>query len=378
MLKMTSIAFLTNCLDYGGREVQMVQLATQLSLRGWDVRVISMQPPVAFVDDLKLAGIPVLSLDMARGIPNPTAIWYLARMIRQWQPQILHSHLIHATLLARVTRIFAKVPVLIATIGNVKQGSRTHEKLCQLTDSLCNLTTNNSKIAVERYIEDKITPKHKIIYVPNSIDSDKFSFSLETRANVRKELRLDAKFIWLAIGRFEIQKDYPTLLHAFSGVSQNFPDAVLLICGKGSLENHIKDLVTQLNLQSKIVFLGIRKDISALMNAADAYVMSSAWEGMPGVLLEASATQLPIVATDVSGNGEVVVDQKSGFLVPPQNSNALGAAMAKLMGLSEPERQQMGRYGREHTVSCFGLENGVKTWENLYFDLLNRQANGNV
>jgi glycosyltransferase involved in cell wall biosynthesis len=374
IIKLKSITFLTNCLDYGGREVQMLQLATQLSLRGWDVKIISMQAPVAFMDDLKLSGIPVRSLGMERGIPNPMAIWHLARLIKEWKPQILHSHLIHATLLARITRVFVNIPVVIATIGNVKQGSHFHEIICRLTDPLCNLTTNNSKVAVERYINDKIAPKHKIIYIPNSIDSEKFFFALDTRLNIRNELEIESQFVWLAVGRFEVQKDYPNLLYAFSKVSQSFSNTVLLICGKGSLEEKIKDLVVQLNLQSQVTFLGIRQDVSVLMNAADAYVMSSAWEGMPGVLLEASATSLPIVATDVSGNREVVVDGKSGFLVPPQNSDALACAMEKLMQLPESERKQMGYCGREHTASCFGLEKGVKTWEDLYFNLLNNKV----
>jgi len=106
------------------------------------------------------------------------------------------------------------------------------------------------------------------------------------------------------------------------------------------------------------------------MNAADAYVMSSAWEGMPMVLLEASATGLPIVATDVGGNREVVLHNKTGFLVPPKDSDALAHAMLLLMHLPRALRNQMGQRAREHVLAHFDLERVVDSWEELYQRLL--------
>ncbi len=366
------ITFLITRLDYGGREVQLVQLASQLKNRGWNVQVVSMISPQAFTDKLAALGIPVHSLGMQRGIPNITAILKLAKIVKNFQPYFLHSHLVHANLLARVTRLFVKVPILISTAGNIKEGKRWREIAYRLTDPWCDLTTNVSKLAVEHYIEAGAVPQDKIVYIPNSVDTDKFAPNPEIRASIRQELSLGEKFTWLAVGRLEKQKDYPTMLKAFAQLSQQFPKSLLLICGQGYLRDQLENLVKELSLQDRVKFLGVRSNIPEIMNGVDGYVMSSAWEGMPGVLLEASATGLPIVATNVSGNREVVLDGKTGFLVPPHNFEVLAKTMQILMELPLSERQKMGQLSREYIVDNYSCEQGVIRWLELYYWFLNQ------
>ncbi len=367
------IIFLITRLDYGGREVQLVQLASQLKSQSWQVQIVSMIPPQAFTDKLAALAIPVFSLGMQRGIPNLGAIFKLAKIVGDFKPYFLHSHLVHANLLARITRIFTKVPILISTAGNINEGKRWREIAYRLTDSWCDLTTNVSKLAVENYVKVGAVPKDKIVYIPNSVGTDKFASNLANRIKIRQELSLGEKFVWLAVGRLEEQKDYPTMLEAFSKLNQLFPDSLLLICGVGSLENKLKTLVDKLSLQDKVKFMGVRSNIPEIMNAVDGYVMSSAWEGMPGVLLEASATQLPIVATDVSGNREVVVHNKTGFLVPAKNPESLFKSMKKLMKLPLSERQELGRLGREYIIDNYSCEQGFKRWNRLYLELFQSQ-----
>jgi len=111
-----------------------------------------------------------------------------------------------------------------------------------------------------------------------------------------------------------------------------------------------------------------------LMHTTDAYVSSSSWKGMPTVLLEASASGLPIVATDVGGNREVVVDGVTGFLVPPRNPEALAEAMLRMMNLPEEKRREMGRAARKHVEENFSLDHVVDLWEALYKELLERKG----
>lgn len=121
-------------------------------------------------------------------------------------------------------------------------------------------------------------------------------------------------------------------------------------------------------------FLGIRWDVRQLMNAAGAYVMSFPWEGMPMVLLEALVAALPIVATDVGGNREVVVDGESGFLVPARDHEALAAAMLRLMSLSEEAQRRMGVAGRRFVEANYALDQVVDQWEELHRELLARKG----
>ena len=116
------------------------------------------------------------------------------------------------------------------------------------------------------------------------------------------------------------------------------------------------------------------ENIPHLMNPTDASVMSSSWEGMPNVLLEASATGLPIVATDVGGNREVVLDGVTGFLAPPRNPEALAQAMLRMMELSEEKRRELGRAARKHVEENFSLDRVVDMWEALYKELLERKG----
>jgi len=121
------VIFLITGLAYGGAETQLVQLARGIKARGWVVRVVSMLPPRAHVADLEELGIPVETLGMRRGVPDPRALLRLARILRRERPQVLHSHMVHANLLARLVRPLAWVPALVCTAHSIDEGGRHRE-----------------------------------------------------------------------------------------------------------------------------------------------------------------------------------------------------------------------------------------------------------
>lgn len=338
------------------------------------MQVVSMLPPQAFVEELKNADIPLVTLNMRRGVADPRAVFRLLKILREWKPDIVHSHMVHANLLARVVRIFCKMPVLISTAHSIDEGGRWREVAYRLTDPLADLTTNVSRAAVERYIRVGAAPKNKIRFMPNGIDTTKFKPNKAAGQRLRNELGVVNYFVWLAVGRFEEAKDYPNMLRAFSMIVSKKTDVVLLLVGQGSLMEEVKKIASELNLEDKVQFLGVRRDVPDLMNAADAYVMSSAWEGMPMVLLEAGACGLPVVATDVGGNSEVVLNGKTGFIVPPRNPETLAQAMEKMMALPKEKRLEMGKAGRAYIEANYSLEHAVDQWEALYMELLQRKG----
>jgi glycosyltransferase involved in cell wall biosynthesis len=133
-------------------------------------------------------------------------------------------------------------------------------------------------------------------------------------------------------------------------------------------------LTRELGLEDAVRFLGIRNDVPVVMSGADGYVMSSAWEGMPMVLLEAAAAGLPIVATRVGGNHEVVRHEETGFLVPAGDPEALAQAMLRLMELPEAQRREMGDRGRRHVRANYALTRVAERWEGLYREALARKG----
>lgn len=368
------ILFLITSLAYGGAETQVVRLATRLKARGWEVRVVSLTPPRAYLEKLEGEGIPVFSLEIKHKLPDPRPFLRLARLIRKWRPQIVHSFMVHANLLARLVRPIAPAPILICSARNTFEGGRLRELLYRVTDPLCDVTTQVCQIGLERYVRIGAVPRHKIRYIPNGVDTDIFKPDLKARIEWREKLSVEDHFVWLAVGRFDPQKDYPNMLHAFPHVLRESAKTVLLIAGDGPLRPEMEKLACELRVEKHVRFLGICRDVPQLMNAADAFVMSSAWEGMANVLLEASASGLPIVATNVGGNGEIVVDGETGFLVPPKDPEALAQTMLRLMNLPEGERRRIGEKGRRHVEQNFALDRVVDQWEALYKELLDQKG----
>jgi len=361
----SSIVFLLTSLSFAGAEVQVVNLATELRRRHWKVRVVSMLPPEALADKLEKQGIEYVSLNMRRGVADPRVLFKLARLLRGWRPQVLHCHMVHANLLGRLVRLLVSVPVVISTAHSINEGGWLRERLYRLTDSLASITTNISQAAVDRYVEVGAVPRGRIRFIPNGLDLETFRSNPELRQEMRRKLQLLEPFIWLAVGRFDEAKDYPTMLQAFARTAGEQP-AVLLLVGGDGLEEKMMPLVQRLGLESRVRFLGVRDDIQLLMKGADGYLMSSAWEGMPMVLLEAAATGLPIVTTDVGGNREVVEDEVSGFVVAPGDPDGLARAIQRMMELPAVERHMMGEAGRRRVEQRFGLQAIVDQWEALY------------
>jgi glycosyltransferase involved in cell wall biosynthesis len=369
------VLFLSTSMGMGGADQQLLSAAREMVARGHEVFVVSLTPLGPMGLESRSLGIPTESLEMARGIPDPRGLLRLARLVRAWQPDVVHSHMVHANLMARVLRLVVPVPVLVSTIHNISEGGALLMAGYRLTNGLVDHMTIISQAAADRFVRDRIIPERLLSVIPNGVNADEFRNVPEAaRQAARRSLGLEGEFVWLAVGRFEVAKDYPNMLHAFARVREQQPGAVLLLVGRGALQDDTESLARDLGLEGAVRFLGVRRDVPELMSAADGYLMSSAWEGMPMVLLEAAAAGLPIVTTAVGGNGEVVGDEESGFLVPPRDAGALGSAMLRLMGLSEPERRAMGERGQERVRSRYGLGRVVERWMDLYQELQGRKG----
>jgi glycosyltransferase involved in cell wall biosynthesis len=369
------LLFLSTTMGMGGADQQLLTMVEALRARGHEVMIVSLTPLGPMGLEARQLGIATESLGMRRGVADPRGLVRLARRVRSWRPDVLHSHMVHANLLARAVRLIAPVPALVSTIHNVYDGGRLRMAAYRLTNGLVDQMTIVSQVAADRYIAERIIPKELLRVFPNAVDSERFrSVPPGTRESVRRSLGIDGQFAWLAVGRFEVAKDYPNMLHAFARVHERHPEALLLIVGRGSLQGETEALTRALGLASRVRFLGVRRDIPEVMSAADGYVMSSAWEGMPIVLLEAAASGLPIVATQVGGNPEVVRDEESGFLVPPRDPVALGDAMLRLMGLPDAERRALGAGGSEYIRTHYGLSRALERWEDLYREVLSRNG----
>ena len=370
------ILFLSTSMGLGGADQQLLSAAQVLRDRGHEIRIVSLTPLGPMGLQARSLGLPTDSLEMRRGVPDPRGLARLVRIVRAWKPDVVHSHMVHANLMARVVRLLVPVPVLVSTIHNVYEGGPLLMAGYRLTNGLVDHMTIISQAAADRFVGERIVPARLLTVIANGVDTDRMrNLPPEGRAALRGSMSVgDQEFVWLAVGRFEVAKDYPNMLRAFGDVRAREPRAVLVIVGQGSLQAEAEALTAELGLREAVRFLGARDDVPAVMSAADGYVMSSAWEGMPMVLLEAAAAGLPIVATAVGGNGEVVRDGESGFLVPARDSGVLRAGLLRLMALPEEHRRSMGERGREHVRANYGLQRVAERWERVYWDALARKG----
>jgi glycosyltransferase involved in cell wall biosynthesis len=358
-----SLMFVTTWLTRAGAETQVKDLACEHARRGARVMVVSLREPEAFVPELTHAGVRVVSLGMPKGVADPRGVVRLARAVRRFRPDVVHSHMVHANLLSRVTRLFCRMPVLVCTAHNIDEGGRWRERMYGLTDRLADVTTNVSRAGVERYIRVGAAPPGRIRWVPNGIDVSRFERSPAARDTVRTALRVSDAFVFLAVGRLEYAKGFDVLVRAIPSVVLARDDAVFLFVGDGSQRQALEEAT---HGRTNVRLLGMRGDVPDLMAAADALVLPSRWEGLPMVLLEAASAGLLVVATDVGGNAEVVVDQETGFLVPPDDEEALGKAMVRMANLSGEERHGMAKRARRLVQEQYSLSAIVDTWLDLY------------
>lgn len=357
------ILFVITGLGMGGAENQVVTLAEKLVTLGHDVGIAYILKPALVVP--KSNKVKLLWLEGNRSILGVLKAYLkLAKLIKKYNPDVIHSHMYHANILARLVRLIVKMPKLVCTAHSNNEGGKLRMLAYRVTDSLCEVFTNVSNHAVVSFEAKGAAPVGRMITVYNGIDTKKFSFKPEARKRLRKELNLNNKNVFIAVGRFAPEKDYPNMLKAFALLQEKRPDTHLLIVGDGELRPQIESLIKTLKLEQFVTLLGVRKDIPELLSAADIFVLSSAWEGFGLVVAEAMSVGIIVVATDCGGVAEIV--KEVGFLSVPQNSNALFEQMSNALLLQRKNTLIKIKKGKKQISSCYELTKIVEKWLTLY------------
>ena len=364
---------LSTSLGMGGADRQILYLTRALLSHGYDVRLVSMTALAEMGLQAATDGLPVSSLDMQRGKADWASFQRFIHLLQDWKPHLLTSFMYHANLLGRLAGKKAGVPLIVTSIRSERNGGSGRDWLMRITNWMDHCCTTNSQEVADSLLHRRLVARGKLRVIPNGVDITAFLTPPEVGSGVRKELGVsDGEFLWVAIGRLLPQKDYPNLLQAFQLMAPT--SARLAIAGRGPLQDLLEQQVTQLGLDGKVTFMGVRRDVPALLAAADGFVLSSAWEGMPNVVMEAMAAGTPVVATRVGGVPELVDPGRSGFLAPPEDPVALAGSMRQLMLLPDWQRKAMGLHGRQHVTTRYGMGAMAERWIHLYEELLIAQG----
>ena len=366
---MSHLALMIPTIDrIGGAERQVLLLAAGLHRRGWNVTVIALAGTGGeAAEELKREGIGYLSLEMRKGLADPRGWLRLVTWLRENKPDVVHAHLPHAAWMARAVRLLVRVPVVVDTIHSSSTGGWWRRLFYWLSCSLPDRVIAVSKAAAEAHLKARMVNGKRLTVIANGVDVEEWRVDAIGREILRGSLGLGDKFVWLAAGRLEPVKDYPTLLRAFCKVSGR---ACLVIAGGGTQRQELEMLVERLGLGRRVRFLGFVTDVKRWMQAADGFILASRWEGLPMGILEAGACELPQVATRVSGTCEAMKDGVTGWLAEAGNDGELAEAMNRMMAMPREERRLMGVRARQRVVERFSLEAALDRHEALYRELL--------
>ena len=363
-------------LGMGGAEKQALAVAERMAKRGHDVALLVLKPQAP--DEWPTNALTI-HLDIRKSLFSFfTGTQCARRFLLEFKPDLVHSHSYHANIFARLLKIAVPSVRVLSTVHNVYEGGPIRMLGYRLTDSLSRRTVAVSRAAGDRFVRIKAVPQRKCVVITNGIDATEFAPSAERRNAARTSMGAGARFVWFAAGRLVAAKDFPNLLRAFRQVRTEFPDAELWIAGapvdpklNGSGEGvsrYLSVLAVERGCEEQVRWLGLRRDIPALLDAADAFVLGSAWEGMPLAVGEAMAMEKPVVVTDAGGVRELVGDV--GKLVPTRNHEALAQAMIAMMRHSSGHRAELGHAARARILEQFSIDAAADHWETLYRSLM--------
>ena len=302
-----------------------------------------------------------------RPFADARALRTLETIIRSERPDIIHTHTSKAGALGRVAARRAGVPVIHTTHGHVFYGyGRLSGKLFALIERrlapLAKRITVLTDIERDEHLERGIGRPEQFVTIPSGIDLSRFRVDSTLREKTRSSLGLTGPAVCWA-GRFARVKAPGLFVEACAKVARDVPEAIFLMAGDGELRTETEQLARKLGIYDRMKFLGHRRDMPAVLNACDAFVLSSLNEGLGLAAIESMACGVPIVATNVGGVPEVLQSGRAGLLVPP-NADAIAAGIIALIRDSA-WRSALCEAGLVR-VRDFDIANVVSRFERLY------------
>lgn len=354
-----------------GQTTHVLSVARGLVARGHHVSVVLPADLERSIKAFQQAEVNVIPLPLQKLLWPLRSIFSLVKLVRSG-PDIVHVHSQEAGLLGRAVAWMAGARAIVYTpqVIDIRR-TRWHwlyvlveRFLARITDVIVSVSDSDR----ERMIRWGIPPQ-KIVKIPNSVDVNEIDGISDTD-RIRKALGLDPERpLVMQVGRLSAQKNPLAFVEGAAQVLQKRPDAQFALVGEGPMREAITQHAETLGLNGALRLLGWRDNAAAMMTAADVVSLTSEWEGMPHTLLEAMAKSRPIVTTDVNGCPDVVVDGKTGFLVPPGDTLVWAERIIDL--LENPKlMDKMGRRGRERVIERFSQEQMITCIEELYVGLV--------
>jgi glycosyltransferase involved in cell wall biosynthesis len=337
----------------------------------YQVVICCMYKGGPYLEKFRELGIEVKNLDM-RSYFDLRVVPKLVRFIKEKNIDLVHTHIRLADWYGRICARLAKVPFIFTTVHNTDYWRKGGKYWIYALLDKWTMTFCTQIIAVSQGVKDFLQEwqkfnADKITVILNGSVREKYSDSQGSKA-LKKALSLDDGRLILGVtARLVRQKALHDLLYATREILKQRKDVRVLIVGEGPLEKQLKSLTEELQIMENVVFLGFRTDVPAILGMLDIFVMPSAYEGLGLSIVEAMMAGKPVVGTRVSGIEELIVDQRTGILVPPGDPRALAEALLLLME-SPQKREEMGQEGKKRAFEFFTIERMTEDLISFYDD----------
>jgi len=377
--KRPMIAHIVHRFDVGGLENGVVNLINHLPSDKYKHVIICLTDYSSdYFSRIKQQDVKIYSLHKKEG-KDPAYYLRLWRLLRKLRPTITHSRNI-ATIDAAVTAALAGVKFRVhgehgRDIYDVDGSNKKYRILRRLCQPAINTFIALSKDLSQWLLIDVGISPNKVVQLYNGVDTEKFGMAeAKNNALLPHSWVSDERIvIFGTVGRLEPIKDQLTLLRAFASMLDKYPGARslarLIIVGDGQLRKQYEDYAVSASITEFVWFAGKRDDIADLLLLFDVFTLPSKGEGISNTILEAMSCSLPVVATAVGGNKELVVDSVTGFLVAPENPEVFADAMVEYIN-NKPLRVKHGSSGRQRVEKEFSMRRMTQNYMSVYDSLL--------
>ena len=352
----------------GGAEQMIVDLCRWLRLQGHRLTVVTSKEGW-LSQRLAESEIEALVIPKRRRL-DFTRLGQILRVARERQVDVIHAHEFQSIVGAAMVALWGRFPLVATVHGREYIASRRRRVLIRLAGQMCRQLVAVSQATRDFLVRDLKIPQSKVTTIYNGVDAERYKqVSADEKTRQALGIPAGARVIG-TVGSLYPVKGQTYLLQAMARVVHRFPQTVCLIAGRGELSEALRREANALNLNGNLKLLGYRTDVPELLSAMELFVLPSLSEGLPLSLLEAQACGLPVVASDVGGNSEVVEEGKSGYLVPPSHSDVLADRILSL--LENPATAvAMGDHGRKRVQEIFSLQSMARNYLSLYRSCLN-------
>ena len=366
------VMHLVHQLGSGGAENGIVNLANHMDTKRFEKSICAFVGNGVLTSRLDLNRVALFEMGKVAG-NDFRLLAKLFPLFKRWGPDIVHTHAWGTLCEGFLAGKAARVPVLVHGEHGTIQEKKRNVLVQRIFWGFADKVLSVSRVHACKISKSMGFPLKKIEVIANGVDSDLFRLRDDRRA-IRDELGLGADDIVLGtVGRLVPVKNQEFLIRSFARLVGDGSRAKLVVAGDGPLRGELESEAEKQGCLASVRFLGRRSDIPDVMAALDIFALTSVSEGMSNTILEAMGSGLPVVATDVGGNPELVVNNETGFLIPSNNVGALASALKNLVE-NPVLRLQMGQAGRARVERKFSLGAMVANYERLYLRLLTEKG----